>query len=67
MSITVIEKDPSYSRASALLSAGGMRQQFSTKENIEMSQFGFEFLRRADTLLAVDGEKPPDVQFNHAG
>ena len=45
----------------------GMRQQFSCRENIEMSQFGFEFLRRADKLLAVQDERPPDVQFNHAG
>ena len=45
----------------------GMRQQFSCRENIEMSQFGFEFLRRANSLLAVKEEPPPDVQFNHAG
>ena len=32
-----------------------------------MSQFGFDFLRRANELLEVEGEKPPDVQFNHAG
>lgn len=44
-----------------------MRQQFSCRENIAMSQFGFEFLRRANHLLAVQGEPPPDVQFNHAG
>lgn len=44
-----------------------MRQQFSCKENIEMSQFGFEFLRRANQLLASHEETPPDVQFNHAG
>ena len=44
-----------------------MRQQFSCRENIEMSQFGFDFLRRANELLEVEGEKPPDVQFNHAG
>ena len=37
MNITVIERDPTYSRSSATLSAGGIRQQFSLKENIQMS------------------------------
>lgn len=32
-----------------------------------MSQFGFDFLRRSADLLDIDGEKPPDVQFNHGG
>ena len=66
MNVVVVEPDPSYSKASALLSAGGMRQQFSCRENIEMSQFGFEFLRRADSLLTVNGERPPSVDFNHS-
>lgn len=65
--VVVVEQDPSYNKAAALLSAGGMRQQFSCRENIEMSQFGFEFFRRIDRLLAVGDEKPPDIQFNHAG
>lgn len=67
LNVVVIEPDQSYRTASAVLSAGGMRQQFSCRENIEMSQFGFEFLRRANHLLAVDGESPPDVQFSHSG
>lgn len=66
MNVMVVEPDPCYSKASALLSAGGMRQQFSSRENIEMSQFGFEFLRRADRLLSVSGEPAPNVNFNHA-
>lgn len=66
MSIVVVEPDPSYSKASALLSAGGMRQQFTCKENIEMSQFGYEFLRRANNLLTVNQEPPPNVNFHHA-
>jgi len=53
-SITVIEKDPSYQYASSTLSAGGIRQQFSLKENIEMSLYGRDFLREAETLLNVN-------------
>ena len=44
-SIILIEKDPSYAHASCMLSAGGIRTQFSLPENIQMSQYGVEFLR----------------------
>ncbi len=56
--VTVIERDPSYARASSALSASSIRQQFSSAINIEMSRFGIEYLRRAGELLAVGGERP---------
>ncbi|KAG8141474.1 hypothetical protein E2320_007093, partial [Naja naja] len=34
-----------YSKASTVLSAGGIRQQFSVEENIWMSSFSANFLR----------------------
>jgi FAD-dependent oxidoreductase domain-containing protein 1 len=43
--VTVIERDPTYTRASSALSASSIRQQFSTPVNIAMSQFGIEYLR----------------------
>lgn len=43
--ITVIERDPSYARASTALSASGIRHQFSSAVNIQICQFGTEFLR----------------------
>ncbi len=57
-SIAVIERDTSYQNASTARSVGGIRQQFSTPENIAMSRFAVEFLRQTNDLLAVDGEAP---------
>ena len=60
--VTVIEQDTTYQNSSTARSAGGIRQQFSTPENIRMSQFAMEFLKRSNTALAVDGEAP-DLPF----
>lgn len=57
-SVVVIERDPSYRESSTALSAASIRQQFSVPENIAMSLYGIEFLRRVDEHLSVDGEAP---------
>jgi len=64
--ITVIERDPSYRTCSTTLSCGSIRHQFSTPENIRMSQYGTTFLREAGELLKVDGDSP-DVGFVEQG
>lgn len=56
--VTVIERDPAYTRASSALSASSIRQQFSSAINIQMSAFGIEFLRCAHERLAVGDERP---------
>uniref|UniRef100_A0A8C5S3E2 FAD-dependent oxidoreductase domain-containing protein 1 n=1 Tax=Laticauda laticaudata TaxID=8630 RepID=A0A8C5S3E2_LATLA len=56
-----------YSKASTVLSAGGIRQQFSVEENIWMSSFSANFLRLINDHLGVVGEPPIDIQFNHSG
>jgi FAD-dependent oxidoreductase domain-containing protein 1 len=54
--VTVIERDPTFRRASSALSAASIRQQFSTPENIRMSAYSFDWLRdRLDVGLHESG------------
>src|SRR5215468_6718868 len=55
-SIVVVEKDPTYETAATPRSAGGVRQQFSTPENIQMSMFGAAFIKTVGEHLSIDGE-----------
>ena len=59
----LIERDPVYREASTARSAGGIRQQFSTPENIAMSQFTLSLFRRLRTLFGPDA----DVAFREQG
>lgn len=65
-SVLVVERDLSYENCTTARSWGGFRQQFSTPENVQMSMFGVEFVRRAAELLAVEGEAP-DLAFREQG
>lgn len=63
-SVVVVERDPTYARASSALSASSIRQQFSTPLNIHLSRYGIGFLRRAPESLGVDlGLKEPGYLF----
>jgi glycine/D-amino acid oxidase-like deaminating enzyme len=63
----VVERDPTYARASSALSASSIRQQFSTPLNIHLSRFGIGVLRQARELLSVDGETPVDLGLREPG
>ena len=72
--VTIVERDPTFRRASSALSAASIRQQFSTPENIELSRFSFDWMRREmDVGLHESGYlylAPPNgvtvLEENHA-
>jgi glycine/D-amino acid oxidase-like deaminating enzyme len=65
-SVAVIERDLTYGEAATPRSAGGIRQQFSTPENVLISAFGASFIKSAAEHLSVAGEAP-DLQFHEGG
>ncbi len=65
--VVVAEPDPTYARAASTLSAGSIRQQFSSAVNVAVSLHGIEFLRRVGDVLRVDGEAPPDIGLHEGG
>lgn len=56
--VTVIERDPSYARASSSLSLSSIRQQFSQPVNMALSRWSIEFLRRVGDELATPDDIP---------
>ncbi len=62
-SIAIVEKDTSYQYSCTARSAGGLRQQFSTPENIELSKFGLRLIRDLKTEFGADA----DVGFREQG
>ena len=65
-SIAVVERDSTYAEAATPRSAGGIRQQFSTPENILISAFGASFIKSVKEHLTVGGDAP-DLQFHEGG
>ncbi|XP_003472605.1 FAD-dependent oxidoreductase domain-containing protein 1 isoform X2 [Cavia porcellus] len=65
--VLVVERDQTYSKASTGLSVGGIRQQFSLPQNVQLSLFAIDFLRNINEHLAVADAPPVDLQFNPSG
>ena len=64
--VLVLEQDFSYEKCATTLSAASIRHQFSTPENIRLSQFGSHFLKNMADYLTVDCEVP-QVSFHERG
>ena len=52
--VKVIERDPTYKKASFPLSLGGFRRQFFQKENILLGKFAREFIFQIPELLKTE-------------
>jgi FAD-dependent oxidoreductase domain-containing protein 1 len=61
--IVIVERDPSYSQCSTARSAGGVRQQFSTPENIALSQVTLDLLRNLKARFGPGA----DIAFREQG
>jgi FAD-dependent oxidoreductase domain-containing protein 1 len=61
--IVIVEKDPSYAFCSTARSAGGVRQQFSTPENIAMSRVTLDLLRNLKETFGPEA----DVAYREQG
>jgi glycine/D-amino acid oxidase-like deaminating enzyme len=62
-SVAIIEKDTTYQFGCTGRSLGGLRQQFSTPENIELSKFGLKLMRNLKQEFGPDA----DVSFHENG
>ncbi len=62
-SVAIIEKDTTYQFGCTGRSLGGIRQQFSTPENIELSRFGLRLIRN----LKAEFGPEADVSFHENG
>jgi len=62
-SIAIFEQDTSYKQSCTALSWGGIRQQFSTPENIRLSQYGLALIRNLKTEFGMEA----DIAFKEQG
>ena len=58
LKVAVLERDPTYAKASTTLSMANVRIQFSLRQNIEISQYALKTLDNFEETMAVQGERP---------
>jgi glycine/D-amino acid oxidase-like deaminating enzyme len=56
MQVAVVEPDPTYEFASTVRASGGARRLFSCPENIHMSNFSIDFIKKFPQDMAVNGD-----------
>jgi glycine/D-amino acid oxidase-like deaminating enzyme len=65
-SILVVERDPTYHKASTSLSSSSIRTQFSNPINVQIGRFGSAFIRDFAETMQV-GDDRPDLGFHEGG
>jgi FAD-dependent oxidoreductase domain-containing protein 1 len=66
LKLVVVERDPTYERASTTLSMANIRIQFSLKQNVQVSQYAFEVLDLFEEEMRV-GDDKPNIAFHREG
>lgn len=66
LSVTVIERDPTYGQASTPRASGGVRRLFSLPENIALSNYSIPFFEAFPDRMAVDGTRA-EIGFRKNG
>eukprot|EP00759_Apiculatamorpha_spiralis_P040550 PhF_6_TR39089/c0_g1_i2/m.58502/K18166/FOXRED1; FAD-dependent oxidoreductase domain-containing protein 1 len=64
LQVTVLERDPTYKHASSPLAVGGIRYQFSNKENVEICRYSSLFLQQISQHLAVQPGEFVDINYH---
>lgn len=65
-SVLVVERDPSYENSSTAHTNSCIRQQFSRALNVQISQFGAEFINNFRQFMGGD-ERVPDLSIQSYG
>ena len=65
-SVLVVERDPSYEKSSTAHTNSCIRQQFSRKLNVQISQFGADFINNFRRYLGGDA-RVPDLSIQSYG
>ncbi|MCP4628467.1 MAG: FAD-binding oxidoreductase [bacterium] len=58
LKVAVVERDPSYARASTTLSMSNVRIQFSLKENIQISRYMYDILEHFEDEMTIEDRRP---------
>ena len=66
LGVVVVERDPTYAKASTTLSMSNVRTQFSLKENVQISLYTLQILKSFEEDMAVDDRKPK-IYFRQEG
>ena len=64
--VVVVEKDPTYERASTTLSMANARIQFSLEENVRISRYALDVLANFEEEMRV-GDDPPNILYRPEG
>ena len=65
-SVLVIEKDPTYENCSTMHTNSCMRQQFSTRLNVQISQFAADYVKNIRSYMGGD-DRVPELSIRSFG